>query len=126
MTNKFVAAVLKTVNKDEKQIQKEKIEQFAQEALIDAQLELANVETGDLQKAKLKLARNQNQVVKAKKAFEESRFRTDKNFESYLAFREQARKKVYEAEQEVSQTEAEIKTFEDTIEQLKLIIADFS
>lgn len=124
--SKFVTAVLKTLNKDEKTVQKEKVEQFVQDAKIEAEIQLAQYQTGDLQKAKLQLTRDQNNLVKAQKSFEESRFRMDINFEAYLAVREKAREEVHEAEQQISKTENEISKLEVTIQELESIIADFS
>lgn len=126
MSNKFVTAVLKTLNKDEKTLQKEKVEQFVQDAKIEAELQLSQYETGDLQKAKLQLTRDENAVVKAQKAFEDTRFSMKNDFAQYFNARQAAKKALYQAEQTVEQRKNEIQTLETTIQEFKDIIQDFS
>jgi chromosome segregation ATPase len=126
MSNKFVTAVLKTLNKDEKTLQKEKVEQFVQDAKIEAELQLSQHETGDLQKARLQLTRDENSVVKAKKVFEETRYSMHKDFTAYFNARQSAKKALYKAEQTVEKRKNEIQTLEATIQEFKDIIQDFS
>lgn len=120
----FVQKVLGTLNKTEKQKQQESVEEFVKDAIIETQSQISTLEVSELAKANLELERAQNALNKAKSAKEAVKYSIPDSglFEDYFYQQEQARKSVYNAEQNVKSKEAAIEVINSKLEVFKEIL----
>lgn len=124
--NKFVAAVLKELNKSEQEKQLEAVQEFVESSVIECETQIALLKTAELPKAQQQLKKAQNQLAQAEKAFEKSRFSMATNFESYVANRESALDRIDEAKNAIAEAEQAIQNVQKRIAIFEEILADLS
>lgn len=124
--NKFVAAVLKELNKSEQDKQLESVQEFVENSVIECETQIALLKTAELPKAQQQLKKAQNQLVQAEKAFEKARFSMSSSFDSYVENREFALDRVDDAKQAVAEAEQVIKNVQTRIATFEEILADLS
>ena len=102
ITNKFVAAVLKDLNKTEKDKKIESVEDFVAKAQIECETQIGLLTTSELPKLRLEEKKINNELNTAKKAFETARFSVARDFAEYVANRENAQDNIDDAEHELA------------------------
>lgn len=124
--SKFVTTVLANLNKSEDVKQQEAVQAFVDDAVIEVNTQIAQLETSTLPSLKLKLTREQKSLEKAQKAFETAKFSTSYSFESYLQNRSYAKNEVENVQDNISDIEAEVKNTESQIAEFKEILTDLT
>lgn len=124
--SKFVTNVLKELNKTDAQKQEDSVIEFAENAKIDVQLQISQISTGDLPRLQMQLQKAENDLVRAKTAYEKARFSVASSTSSYISNRERALDYIETCQStidlinsSISDKEAELATFE-------AILADLS
>jgi hypothetical protein len=123
---KFVTTVLANLNKTEKELQKESVESFVEDATIECNTQISHLETAVLPKAKLDLTRAENKLTKAKKAYDVVRFSTATNFEQYVQNREKAEDEIESAQNSVNSVKEEITEAERQLAKYQEVLADLT
>lgn len=124
--SKFVTTVLANLNKSEDVKQQEAVQAFVDDAVIEVNTQIAQLETSTLPSLKLKLTREQKSLEKAQKAFETAKFSTAYSFEGYLQNRSYAKNEVENVQDNISDIEAEVKNTESQIAEFKEILTDLT
>lgn len=124
--SKFVAANLKKLNKTEKEVQQEKIERFVEDAIIEAETQIAIIKTSTLPRLENELKRLEINWKREKDNFEEARFSVANSFAEYVSKRERVLDEIdavntlisYKKE-DIENAKAELATLESILEDLK-------
>jgi hypothetical protein len=123
--NKFVTKVLANLNKTEKELQKENIERFVEDSIVEAETAIAMVKTSKIPGYQNELKRLEVQLQRAKDNFEIVRFSTNTSFASYVAQRESALDNIEEVENKIQSKLNDINDAEAELKTLESILADF-
>ena len=125
-TSKFVTNVLKELNKTEKERQQDSVIEFAENAKIDVQLQISQISTGDLPRLQMQLQKAENDLVRAKTAYEKARFSVADNTATYISNRERALDKVEECESNIEDINRDIANKRAELATFEAILADLS
>lgn len=125
-TNNFVEKNLAELNKSEDVKQREAIQEFVDNATIEANTQITLIETSELPKLQQKLKKAQLAQTKAEKAFEKARFTMSYSFEAFVGTREQALDAIEKAKDSVDAVNEEISDANNKLAQFKEILADLS
>ena len=106
--SKFVAAVVKGLEKTEKDVAIEKAERFVEDATIDCETEISIIKTSKLPKLEGELKRAKINLQRAEDTFETVRFSIASNLESYVMNREHALDKIDEAKEVIKNIESQL------------------
>lgn len=120
----FVDRAMQDLNKSEKDLQKEKVEDFVAQAQIDAETQIGLLKTSELPGLQLKLKKANNSLDKAQKEYEKARFSLATDFKRYVENRQRAKDNVEEATEYVSTIEAEIKAKQYQLASFEEILVD--
>ena len=126
MANKFITIVLGNLNKTEQDIQKEKVEIFVEDSIIECQQQIATLETSEIPHLKLKLQREEKNLEKAKKNYDNARFSIASNFDNYVINRNKAQIAIEEAESVLDAIKSNIHDREQELEGYKEILKDLT
>jgi len=107
-TSKFVQAVVKGLNKTEKDVAIEKAQRFVEDAIIDCETEISLIKTSKLPKLEGELKRAKIKLTRAEENFETVRFSVASNLDAYIETRENAL-------DSIDSCKLEIKTIGDAI-----------
>ena len=124
-TNNFVEKSLATLNKTEKELQRENIERFVEDATIEAETAIALVKTSKIPGYQNELKRLENELKRAKENFEKSRFSTNSSFAGYVAQRESNLDAIDTVEERIAAKKQDITNAESELKTLEAILADF-
>ena len=124
--SKFVAANLKKLNKTEKEVQQEKIERFVEDAIIEAETQIAIIKTSTLPILENELKRLEINLKREKDNFEEARFSVANSFTEYVSKRERVLDEIdginaliSHKKEDSENAKAELATLESILEDLK-------
>lgn len=124
----FVREALKDIEKSEKQLKVEALEDFAETAAIAAETQISLIERSNIPTLEHELKKARLELEKAQKAFEKSRFTAPSNnsFETYIERRNQAKEDVVRAESKIGSIESQIEKQQRILAEYKAVLADFS
>ena len=124
--SKFVAANLKKLNKTEKEVQQEKIERFVEDAIIEAETQIAIIKTSTLPRLENELKRLEINLKREKDNFEDVRFSVANSFAEYVSKRERVldeidgiNASIFYKKAGIGDARAELATLELILEDLK-------
>lgn len=123
---KFVKVALETANKTEKDLLIESAIEFVENATIDIQSEITNIETSVLPKLKLELKRAENVLSKREKEFEVIRFSipANKTAQGLLDARYSKQVEIRRAKDNIQEIESRISEAEAQLNELKSVLED--
>ena len=122
----FVEKTLKSLNKTEQELQKESVEQFAEDSTIECQQQISTLEVSVIPSLKAQLKREEKKLERANKAVEAARFSTASSFDQYVANKEAALEVVDDVKSQMASIEQEISDNEAKLESFKEILADLT
>lgn len=122
----FTSRVLKDLNKTEKQIQEESVENFRLDAIIDTKMCISTLETATIPRLNNDLIRAQRNLETAEKDYEKTRFSTANNYNTYLSNRNSALGDIRGFTDDVSYVKSQIREEEKQLAMYKEILADLS
>lgn len=122
----FTSRVLKDLNKTEKQIQEESVENFRLDAIIDTKMCISTLETATIPRLNNDLIRAQRSLEIAEKDYEKAKFSTANNYNIYLSNRNAALGDIRGFTDNVSYVKSQIREEEKQLAMYKEILADLS
>lgn len=122
----FTSRVLKDLNKTEKQLQEESVENFRLDAIIDTKMCISTLETATIPRLNNDLIRAQRNLETAEKEYEKARFSTANNYNTYLSNRNAALGDIRGFTDNVSYVKSQIREEEKQLAMYKEILADLS
>lgn len=123
----FEEKVLANLNKSEKDLQKEKVAEFKQDAIIETETQISTLKVSELAKANLELDRAKNALEKAKANQEKVKYAipSSGSFSDYFNTQEEAREQVFKAELLVDSKVTNISIIEEKIKVFENILLTF-
>lgn len=123
---KFVQAVLNAAGKTQTDLLVEQAIEFVENATIDIQSEITDVETSVLPKLKLNLKRAENVLVKKEKEFEVIRFSipANKTAQGLLDARYNKQVEINNTKDSINEIKSRIEHAEIQLTELKAVLAD--
>lgn len=123
---KFVEAVLVAAGKTTTDLLVQQAIEFVENATIDIQAEIANIETSVLPKLRTDLTRAEKQLAKKEKEFEVIRFSipANKTAQGLLDARYSKQVEINQAEYQIDVIKSKIQTAETQLTELKAVLAD--
>ena len=122
----FTSRVLKDLNKTEKQLQEESVENFRLDAIIDTKMCISTLETATIPRLNNDLIRAQRNLETAENDYEKTRFSTANNYNTYLSNRNSALGDIRGFTDDVSYVKSQIREEEKQLAMYKEILADLS
>lgn len=119
-TNKLVSNVIKEANKSEKDLLQEKATAFVENAIIEAELQIAMNKTGTLPQKELELKRANIDLKKAEANLLSMRFSMPVN-SSFVSYTEN----IYKAKEQISNCKLVVETIKESITDIKATITSF-
>lgn len=122
----FTRRALQDLNKTEKQLQEEKVENFRLDALIDTKMCISTLETASIPRLNNDLVKAQRTLEVAEADYEKARFSTAHNYNAYLANRNSALDNIRYAKKSISEVESQIRAEETQLAIYKQVLTDLS
>ena len=120
----FVKRNLEQLNKTEKDIQREQVIIFVEDAVIECNTAIGLFKTRDIPTLKTELERAEVKLDRANKTYEESRFKVSTSFEAYMSTRNKALMDVDMIESEIDVIKSKINTAEAKLKAYEEVLAD--
>ncbi len=121
--SKFISQATAELDKTEKDIAIENVQNFLAVATIDCETEITMLKS-DLSKAQVNLKKDTSVADRASEEYNKSKFEAASSFESYLRRREDRRVNAERATNSVAARKNEIKDIETKIAKFEAILAD--
>lgn len=122
----FVSKALAQANKTEDEIQQEKFTEFAENAVIDIELNISTIETGDIPRLNMELKSKEAKLTKAKNDYEKTRYQIASSTAQYVTNRENALDTIENIENAIKSTKNDISNKKQEVLLYKTILADFN
>ena len=122
--SKFVAEYLKQINKTPEEAAIEKVTRFVEDSIIECESAIAQLETANIPQKKLEIKRAENDLVKATKAYEESKYKVQNTFELYLEARNKAEEALEFSTVAVSTLKEDLKYLQEQVKKYKEVLKD--
>lgn len=122
----FVSKALAQANKTEDEVQLEKFTEFAENAIIDVELIISSIETGDIPRLNMELKSKEAKLVKARASYETTRYQIAATTAQYVTNRENALDAIDNIESSIKTTKDAITNKKQEVNLYKSILADFN
>jgi len=120
----FVNRILSLLNKSEDQIQKEAVETFVADSIIECKAQIAFLQTSERPKKELEHKRETVKLQKLEKEFEETRYSIAPSFKLYIENRNVAKRAVSDQKAYIARIENDINNIIVQISEFKAVLED--
>ena len=123
-TSSFVDKVLQLSNKSQEQKEREAVEKFVKDSIIDCKTQITLIEISELPKLQLKKEQFQRTLGELTEEFEKSKFTIKPDFTQYVHARDEFRRKISTKQNEIARLDEEIRQENERLKQFNEILAD--
>lgn len=123
----FVEKVLNESEKSEKEILREQLQDFVEDATLEINSQISHLETALIPSKKNDIKRHKREIENAEKAFE-NRFKfalENRNVESYVENRNRLESQLLQAKEVGEKLELELKELQEEVKKFQEIVSDF-
>lgn len=122
----FIEKALADLNKSDADLQREKLEMFVENSVIECETQIGLIKTSKIPTLQVELKRAENELKQANAAYDKVKYTMTSSFESYVSARNEATKKINKAEDKVASIKTDIQAAETLLESFVEILSDLN